>query len=151
MPAEVEFTGIPEGEYQVHLARSATEAAHGYLDRVAVVVPAGFQAGRPALSARVQEVHIQFLCPSDPRLVRHGLVSLTRVDDPHWHPPQRPLATALHDPMLMTDEDGLLHLRDLGPGRYALELTGLVGEGEPPGFQFQVPGPERLEITFQPR
>ena len=126
LPAEVEFHGIPQGEHHVRLVRSAGQARHGYLDRVAVVVSAG--GAQTTLSARVQDVKIKLNCPTDPDLVARTLFWLTRVDDLNWRPPLVPLTSVLAEPMLMSDREGLLRLRDLGPGRYALALTGLALE-----------------------
>jgi hypothetical protein len=155
LPAEVKFSEIPYGEQHVCLVRTASQARHGYLDRVAVAVPpeAGLRAAQTTLSARVQDVKIKLSCPGDPDLVVRTLHWLTRSDDPNWRPPVALSTSVWVDPMLMTDGEGLLHLRDLGPGHYALVLTGLDVEGgvEPERFLFQVPGPGQLEITCRPR
>ena len=125
-------------------------------DRVAVELsPARRAVGsRVTLSARVQDVRIQFIAADGPEqltLVANTVHVLARVGDDSWRPLRAVPASALDLPMLMTDRDGLLHLRDLGPGSYALELSNLELENGDAQLVFQVPGPEALDIICRSR
>ena len=153
LPLEVTFTDIPEGDQLVCLVRSAALAKNSYLDRTSVAVSGDGPVTATTLSARLQDVRIQLLRRDDQGLVANTLHQLTRVDDPHWRPPLPVTADALEDPMLMTDADGRLHLTELGPGHYRLELLGLPAERglEPEAFEFRVPGPNQLEFICRRR
>lgn len=155
-PGDVEMTGIPPGQHLVCLVRTADRARHGYLERVPIEVSPtqGPPAGRATLSARVQDIRIQLIDADDherTRLVAHTLHGLTRVDDDEWRPLSGLPSSATETPMLMTDADGLLHLRDLGPGSYVLVLSELVVDGGSSRFTFRVPGPENLDIICRSR
>lgn len=153
LPLEVVFPEIPEGDQQVCLVRSEMLAKIGYLDRTLVTVSGDQTVTATTLSARLQDVRIQLSYPEKKGPVANTLHQLTRVNDANWRLTSPVPADAFVDPMLMTDEHGLLHLRELGPGHYRLELLGLLAEPElePESFEFRVPGPDQLEFMSRGR
>lgn len=153
LPLEVVFPDIPEGDQLVCLVRSEVHAVNGYLDRTLVAVSGDNPVTATTLSAQLQDVRIQLSFPGDEGPVANALHKLTRVNDPNWRLPSPMPSDAFVDPMLMTDADGLLHLSELGPGHYRLELLGLVAERgfEPEGFEFRMPGPNQLKFIYRRR
>lgn len=153
LPAEIELSGLPTGLHRVCLVRSAGHARFGYLDRAPVEVSAEHGA-RVTLSARVQDLLIQLVDSDDHErvtLVANTVHQLARVGDDDWRLLSALPASAAEPPSLMTNENGLLHLRDLGPGSYVLELSDLELEDGSSKFAFRVPGPGQLELICRAR
>lgn len=128
LPKTLTFDHLPLGQYQISLARYLQCARLTYLQRHDLKIVENVTA-EVQLTSGTDELELVLALAAPPEADNHrpsvvGIpVLLHRVDDPNWRY-RRPFSPKAEVTTVRSDENGRVIFKDLGSGRYRLEMHG---------------------------
>lgn len=128
LPKTLTFDHLPVGQYRVTLARSAQCARLTYLQRRDVKITEG-GAAKVQLSCdtRALSLALALATPAGAKGRRSSVagipVLLHRVGDPNWRY-RKPYSQNAEESIVRSNPTGSVVFKDLGAGRYRLEMHG---------------------------